>query len=154
MLPESEVAVLRSLPPTELHRRLRDLNALGWSLTTLGAALDPPRSKTTVHYWIASVPDSPPLPGLPAPPPRLPAPPPPQRARTPLPPDLASVLAATAASARRRRHWHAPDSRPARASANLTRLARELHDLGVPTADIARAANMSYRAMHKRIQSG
>lgn len=151
-LPESEARVLASLAGDPLRARLRTLSAMGWPLSSLASALDPPRSRSTVHHWVCAAPPPPPDPRLP-PPPAPPAPPSPPtpRPRAPLPPDATRELAALAPLARRRRGRHHPSSPYSVASERLTALARELSASGVPTAEIAAACGVSYRAMHRRV---
>ena len=51
-LPTDEVEFLSSLPRERAESRLRALWEAGWSLQTLGDSLEPPRPKTTIHFWV------------------------------------------------------------------------------------------------------
>jgi hypothetical protein len=55
------------------------------------------------------------------------------------------------AQAKRYRAKTAPDSPLALANDELTAIARTLRSMGVPTAAIAEAAGVSYRAMARRL---
>jgi hypothetical protein len=151
-LPPPERKFLASLPRPHLAIRLRDLNKAGWSLHALANSLDPVRPKTTVHYWISNA-----TAPTPAHFPSVYSPPPSQRAMRPVspavPPHLRPRLRELAQLAQRNRAKIRPDAPQARASTELTELARLLHQKGVPTAAIADAAGVSYRAMHRRLTS-
>lgn len=149
-LPAPELEFLASVSGQELHVRLRDLHHAGWSLASLASSLVPARPRATVHYWIANC-------HAPTPanhPPTYP-PPPPERATRSIspngPPDMRPRLRYLASLSRRHRAKQRPDSPQALASAELTDLALQLRSQGVPTAKIAQAAGISYRAMHKRL---
>lgn len=71
-----------------------------------------------------------------------------------VPPDLRPRLAHIGQLARRYRARTPANSSTALANAELTRLAISLRSQGVPTADIADAAGVSYRAMARRITNG
>jgi hypothetical protein len=151
-LPAPEREFLASLPRNHLAIRLRDLNKAGWSLHSLSQSLTPPRPKTTVHYWIAN--SHAPTPS------HFPAtypPPPTQRAvravAPAVPPHLRARLRELAVLAARNRAKIRPDAPQARASHELTELARVLRSQGIPTAEIAKAAGISYRAMHRRLSA-
>jgi len=158
-IPTDEARHLSSLDPDALRARLRALWDAGWSLAALGAALVPPSPKSTVHSWVRYEPppegdsDRPvPLPpgpvgaGLPTDSPTR------VRTLSPLvPPDLAPRISALATLARRHRAGTPPDSPYRLANEELTTVARTLRSMGVPTAEIARAAGVSYRAMARRL---
>jgi hypothetical protein len=149
-LPASEREFLAGLPRNHLSIRLRDLNKAGWSLHALANSLTPPRPRTTVHYWISNSHAPTPASFPPAYPP-----PPPQRAiravAPTVPPHLRPRLRELARLAARNRAKIRPDAPQARASAELTEIAHLLRSQGVPTAQIAEAAGVSYRAMHRRL---
>jgi hypothetical protein len=151
-LPPTEVEYLGTLHPHRLRTRIAHLHDAGWSLRALGEALDPPRARTTVHYWVRTTPRTPVMtPALPLPPSvRLPG----GQARTispRVPPEARSRLSELAREARKYRAGTSPTASSARANAELTATALRLREFGVPTADIADAAGVSYRAMAKRI---
>lgn len=152
LLPPAEREFLATLSKSQLAIRLRDLNKAGWSLLSLAKSLSPERPKTTIHYWISNAVSPTPL--------TFPAtypPPPAQRSVRPVsptvPPHLRPRLRELAQLAQRNRAKIRPDAPQARASLELTELARLLHRQGVPTAAIAEAAGISYRAMHRRLTS-
>jgi len=148
-LPEEETLLLRSLSQPDLHPRLKALNSVGWPISTLANALSPARPKATVHYWISRCHTSDRL-DIP-----LPHPLKREKAARPVRPTVSPEDAATLRSlsqlARRHRARQRPDAPQAIASRELTILAAQLNSTGVPTAAIAKAAGISYRAMHKRI---
>jgi hypothetical protein len=160
LLPVTERNHLALLLPRARNSRLARLAAHGWTLASLGASLDPPRPRTTVHYWVQNATELTPIASAYIPPePPLPDPPHPRRfpnTRTRgisprIPEDVRPTLASLAASARRYRAKTPPGAAPAIANASLTEIALRYRDLGVPTADIADAAGVSYRAMARRI---
>lgn len=160
-LPESEISYLASLSPEQQRWRMRDLHLkAGWSLSAIGQSLPQPRPKTTIHYWVtnadpahAPAPDAdPPMP-IPTATAVLPIPAP-TRIRTispRVPPDLRPRLAHLGSLARRYRAKTPASSPAAIANRELNELAARLRDSGVPTADIAEAAGISYRAMARRL---
>lgn len=162
MLPHDEVTFLESLPIHQMHARLAMLHQSGWSLSQLASSLNPPRPKTTVHFWIRNSVCDPALSRRPTPAPPLPLTALVPSARTPrtrsispkVPPALAPRLAELSITARRYRAKTPQASPIAQANRELTELALNLRRSGVSTADIARAAGVSYRAMARRIAIG
>lgn len=161
-LPEDEIRFLQALPRGERDSRLLALHDHGWSLATLGRSLQPPKPKTTVHYWIrnAKKPAEQRRP-LPEPPPtslttavpthRAPI----ARSISPrVPPDMRPKLRDLATMSRRYRAKTPNGSPLAQANQELTKIALLLHSHGVPTSDIAAAAGVTYRAMARRIAKG
>lgn len=151
-LPTSERDYLASLPLPAQKSRLAALHASGWSLTELAEALDPPRPKTTIHYWIqnaASQPASaPPTPN----PPTLRIPNTKTRPISPqVPPGEDIILRELACEARKYRAGTPAHAPAARANRELTDRALRLRSFGVPTSAIAAAAGVSYRAMARRV---
>jgi hypothetical protein len=68
-----------------------------------------------------------------------------------VPPSMKPRLEALALLARRYRARTLPDSPLAQANRDLTAMAVALRSMGVPTAAIAEAAGVSYRAMARRL---
>ena len=68
-----------------------------------------------------------------------------------VPPDMKPRLKELATLARRYRARTMPDSPLAQANRDLTAMAIALRSMGVPTAAIAEAAGVSYRAMARRL---
>ena len=153
-LPVSEMEYLSGLQKRQLHSRLAALHARGWSLSQLASALQPPRPKTTVHFWVRNAapppPSDPPTPVPPITSPRNLS----IRSISPkVPPDQRPILASLSSQARRYRSGTPENSETARANRELTSRALQLRDFDVPTSDIAPAARVSYRAIAKRIKN-
>lgn len=144
-----------------MKSRLKALWEIGWSLSTLGEALSPVRPKSTVHFWVRNaspmeqrraLPPAPPV-SLTTTTPTKSAP----RLRTispGVPPHLKPKIKALSELSRRYRAKTRQDSAIALANEELTELAKSLRDRGVPTAAIAEAAGVTYRAMAKRLSQG
>ena len=154
MLPEDESRFLNSLPQDLVPQRLKALHALGWSLKELGDSLQPPRPKSTVFNWIKQ--EETPLTDidsshpLPSPTPSLPV-----RPISPkVPPRLAPELLRLAKLAKLCRAKTPPSSPFRIANDELTRLATSLYLQGVPVDRIAKAAQVSSRAMFRRVNKG
>lgn len=159
LLPEDEVRFLESLPIHQFHARLAHLHAHGWSLATIARSLNPPKPKTTVHYWIQNAASSQDL--------RRPLPDPPPTSLTTavptykaprmrsispnVPPDIRPKLRELSEKSKRYRAKTPSTSATAQANQELTKIALELHAHGVPTSKIAAAAGVTYRAMARRI---
>ena len=158
-LPPDEIAFLEALPQHLMQARLAMLHKAGWSLSILGRSFNPPRPKTTIHFWIRNSVSDPSLSrrAVPTPPLTITAAVPTQRApRTRsisprVPPDLRPRLRELGTLARRYRAKTPANSPLAQANRELTDLALKLRSRGVSTADIADAAGVSYRAMARRI---
>ena len=157
-LPEDETLFLNSLSDELRNKRLRALWEAGWSLSTLGTALKPPRGKTTVHFWIMHIEAGEQRRVLPEPPPKS------LSSLTPLntparvrsispnvPPATKTRLRELSVLSKRYRARTSDDSPFAVANRELTELAKSLRESGIPTAAIAQAAEVTYRAMAKRL---
>jgi hypothetical protein len=160
-LPADEVRFLSSMPEDLFHGRLRALWEAGWSLKIIADSLEPRRPKSTVHFWVKNAPQQEQ---------RRPIPPTPPKSLTstaPLmnsprlrsispsvPPELKPHLQELAALANRYRAKTPPDSPFAKANQELTHIARMLYNRGVPAADIAEAAGITYRAIARRLANG
>jgi hypothetical protein len=157
-LPQDEVTFIAALPRPEAEARLRALWEAGWSLQILGSSLNPPRPKTTIHFWVKRAESVEQQRVIPAPPPKslttsVPTKSAPRlRSISPgVPSDMRPRLRELSAQAKRYRAKTAPDSPLALANDELTAIARTLRSMGVPTAAIAEAAGVSYRAMARRL---
>ena len=157
-LPDDEIRFLRALLPEQQKTRLKALWEIGWSLSTLANSVDPARPKSTMHFWVRNAPTTEHRRALP------PAPPSSLTTATPtksaprlrtispgVPPDLKPKIRALSELSRRYRAKTRQDSAIALANQELTILAKSLRDRGVPTAAIAQAAGVTYRAMAKRL---
>jgi hypothetical protein len=150
MLPEDEIRFLNSLPTSNIPARLLALHQAGWSLKELGDSLTPPRPKSTIFNWIKQEEtpyvDHP----IPHPNPSIPV-----RPISPkVPPRLAPEILRLSRLAQRCRA-RTPHSSPFRlANEELTKIATSLYLNGVPIKHIAKAANVSDRAMFRRVNKG
>ena len=158
LLPPAEVSFINSLERPEAESRLRALWESGWSLSLLGESMNPPRPKTTIHFWVKRAASMEQKRPIPSPPPRslttsVPTKNAPRlRSVSPgVPPDMKPRLQELATLARRYRARTMPDSPLAQANRDLTAMAIALRSMGVPTAAIAEAAGVSYRAMARRL---
>ena len=157
-LPIDEVLYLSKLDKEDMESRLRALWKSGWSLNIIGLSLNPPAPKTTIHFWVRRASDKPQTKSVPLPPvkslttsvptknaPRL-------RSISPgVPPEIRPRLRELSELSKRYRAKTRPDSPLALANAELTDIARQLRARGVPTAAIAEAAGVTYRAMARRL---
>ncbi len=155
-LPPGEAALLRSLDPARQRARAAQLFHAGWTLQSVGDALEPPRARSTVRSWVARAARSAPAPvdaALPRPRYRTPASGYQRRTARPRPLDPAEAarVASLAPLARRYRARSASDSAFAVANRELTQLCLDLHADHVSVADLARAAGVTYRAMARRL---
>jgi len=157
-LPSDEVEFLGSLPREDMESRLRALWESGWSLQVLGDSLIPPRPKTTIHFWVKRAENRKQFREIPPPPPKSLTTSVPTRSAPRMrtvspgvPPAMRPKLRELAALARRYRAKSPPNSPYAIANKQLTEMAQNLRMMGVPTAAIAEAAGVSYRAMARRL---
>lgn len=157
ILPPQEVELLNSITLDALTIRVRDLHLAGWSLQSIGDALIPPRRKTTVRSWVmrAGTSSYAPHEVIDAPTPN-PGPKLSNRASKPEPSTISPTdlqqLRDLAPLARQFRSGMSPSSAPAIANARLSTLAKALYQNGVSLKDLALHANVTYRAMYKRVQ--
>lgn len=157
-LPPDEVTFLESLPRAAFESRLRALWQSGWSLNALGQSLRPPRPKTTIHFWVRRASEEKQFRTTPTPPKKSLATETPTK-KTPrlrpvspgVPQDMKPRLFELASLARRYRSKTPASSPFAQANEELTTIALTLRSMGVPTAAIAEASGVSYRAMAKRL---
>jgi hypothetical protein len=157
-LPIEEVVYLSTLTRSEMESRLRALWKAGWSLGVIGSSLSPAVPKTTIHFWVRRALDVKQLRALPLPPPKslttsVPTKHAPRlRSVSPgVPPELRIKLRELSALSKRYRAKTSPTSPLAQANNELTQIARQLKNRGVPTAAIAEAAGVTYRAMARRL---
>jgi len=156
ILPPEEVELLNSITLDALTIRARDLYVAGWSLQSIGDALIPPRRKTTVRSWVLraagasyspqEVIDAP----TPIPAPKLSKTR--SKASSTISPDDLAQIQQLSPLAQQFRSGMAPSSAPATANARLSTLVKALYDQGISLKDLAASANVTYRAMYKRVQ--
>lgn len=158
LLPADEVNFITHLSRPDMESRLRALWEAGWSLALLGDSLNPPRPKTTIHFWVKRAPLKEQFRAIPTPPPRSLTTSAPTKAAPRVrsispgvPPDLKPRLQELALLAQRYRARTPASSPLALANEELTAIAMTLRSMGVPTAAIAEAAGVSYRAMARRV---
>jgi hypothetical protein len=151
-LPIPEVEFLNYLPPEDAIYRAARLYSVGWSYAAIAHAFDPPIHKNTLIYRLSGPLPSPSLATAATP---LPLPPQPAskvRSISPkIPPEQIPHIRALAAQARRYRAKMGYSSPAAEANRELTEIAHSLYTRGVPIIEIAKAAGVTYRAMHRRI---
>lgn len=154
-LPSYEIDLLQSLQGFELYQRARTLYQSGWTLRSIGEAFDPPRARSTIRYWINSptpiasayndMPTTP-IPTLQTEANK------PKKPRRPLTAAEASRISTLAPSARKYRATMKPGHASAKSNRELTELCVRLHhEERVTIGDLADAANVSYRAMARRV---
>lgn len=150
-LPLEEQQLLQSLSGLNLKRRCRDLYEMGWTLSAIGEPLDKQRS--TIRFWINNAPSDPHKSTTPLPTPEdkryVPKKPP--------SPGISSAerseIARLAPLARRYRAKLAVNHPSTIANDDLTDICTRLHHAGVPLQELADAANVTYRAMYRRVRS-
>ena len=154
-LPPSEAEILRSLRGFNLYARVKQLFDAGWTLRAIGEAFDPPKARSTVASWVEKAQNSTPTRSLPAvsaptlvtPPVYIPV--------KPVSPRISIIdglrTKELAPIARKYRAGMSPLHKAALANANLTELCTELYDSGVTISELAKAADVTYRAMAKRL---
>jgi len=154
-LPGYEVEYITGLEGYHLYLRARELYQSGWTLRSIGEAFNPPRTRSTVRYWvtaqtpIASAFSDHPLPPVPRLVTPTPAPLTPRRHLTVAEHDEVAELAPIARKYRATMH---PDHKAALANVTLTALCRALHHgERVTIRELADAAGVSYRAMARRV---
>jgi len=157
-LPEKEVLFLATLKDRNLQVRCSALYHAGWTLASIGSALDPARQRSTIKSWVDRHPSPNPrgLEGVDVPIPRLRTPEGGSQRLTPVspgvPPATESQLRDLAPLARSYRH-RMPSSHPfARANQEMNQIVKDLRDDNVSIADIARAANVTHRAIARRLE--
>lgn len=167
-LPPEEVSILSTLSGQQLRSRVRDLYDAGWPLSSIGEALTPPKPRSTIHLWVKqSSPSSLPIPSSP-----------PSSDSSTLGTPENSLSDSINDSTRRRRRVYteptispqdlatirrlSPLARRYRSKANpfgqyaianqeLTILCRSLYKLGTSIRELAEAAEVTYKAMERRV---
>lgn len=152
-LPTDEAVLLNSLFDDKLYTRLNDLYAVGWTLQAMGDAFTPPRRRSTIKSWVSRRYTRVPLADSPIPTPRYPKTG--YVSRRPVSPGISADEMARikqlAPSARRYRSKMTSSSPQAIANDALTRICLELHSRNVTVRELADAAEVTYRAMARRL---
>jgi hypothetical protein len=168
-LPDDEVKVLVSCSGDVLRARVRALREAGWTLAAIADAWTPPKQRSSIRA-LSQQPTKSPLPIVPSPPSssshlgaaeksrsttrhsRA------RRFYSPSSPkisyDDARTIARLAPLARRYRARANPNGSYALANEELTRLCISLYRSGASVIELAAAANVTYRAMARRIGVG
>lgn len=169
-LPPEEVSILSTLSGQQLRSRVRDLYDAGWPLSSIGEALTPPKPRSTIHLWVKqSSPSSLPIPSSPPSSDSSTLGTPEnslldtqsdqhQRRRrrrlytepTISPQDLATIRRLSPL-ARRYRSKANPSGQYAIANQDLTILCRSLYKSGTSIRELAEAAEVTYKAMERRV---
>lgn len=157
-LPADEVTFINSLPRPQAESRMRALWEIGWSLQSIGSSLNPPRPKTTIHFWVKRATPEQQHRQVPSPPPRslttsVPTRTAPRvRTISPgVPEHLKSEIKELSLQARLYRAKTPAGHPVALANDQLTTMVKTLYTMGVPAQALADAAGVSYRAMIRRI---
>jgi hypothetical protein len=153
-LPKNEVDLLRSLKRKELLTRVHLLYNKGWTLQAIGNAFDPPRRRSTVKAWVDKKDTIHPI-NVPIPDPTHKTPKNGYQRITPVSPgvpdDVADVLKNLAPLARLYRARMPSTSRESQANEEMDRIVKDLRSNNVSIADIARAADVTHRAIARRL---
>jgi hypothetical protein len=155
-LSKTESLFLRSLSGERLHIRAKQLYQVGWTLNAIGEALDPPKGRSTVKAWIDRLDQvSPHNVDVPIDFPRLRTPEGGYQRLTPKSPGVtdaeAYILRELAPIAKTYRSGMASSHPATQANESFQSLVLQLHDADVSIADIARAANVTHRAISRRV---
>jgi len=156
-IPLSESNLLASLDYDHAVLRTKQLFDAGWTLQAIGDAFTPPKGRSSVKAWVDR-PSPPPSihVDVPIPSPTYQTPRNGYQRKTPKSPGVPSdvqanlrVLAPVARGYRARM----PAGHPiARANTEFDAVIKDLHDHYVSVADIARAAQVTHRAIARRLQ--
>lgn len=164
-LPEVEVRLLVGCSGDALRARVRALREAGWTLAAIAEAWDPPKQRSSIRA-LSQQPTKSPLPLVSSPPSsstHLAAAEKSRHSRArrfynpaapKISPDDATMIANLAPLARRYRARANPNGAYARANVTLTELCVALYSSGASVIELAEAANVTYRAMARRIGVG
>ncbi len=167
-LPDDEVKVLVSCSGDPLRARVRALREAGWTFAAIADAWTPPKQRSSIRA-LSQQPTKSPLPIVPSPPSssshssHLAAAEKSRHSRArrfynPSSPkiskDDARTIARLAPLARRYRARANPTGAYALANEELTQLCISLYRSGASVLELASAANVTYRAMARRIGVG
>jgi hypothetical protein len=155
-LPKTEAQFLATLKGERLHIRVAQLYSVGWTYQAIGNALDPQRPRSTIKSWADKYPTETNAIDVPIDFPRLRTPEGGYQRKTPVSPgvstDVAMELQRLAPLAREYRSGMGPSSLQGQANDQFDALIRKLKDSDVSIADIARAANVTHRAIARRLK--
>lgn len=154
-LPSSEALILNTLPRRELLTRVYQLYSLGWTLNSIGQAFTPPKGRSSIKAWVDQAHQDSPI-STPLPIPTHKTPKGGYQRLTPVSPGVPEYiqdrLRELAPQARLYRHRMSSNHPYARANQEMNETVRQLRDADVSIADIARAAQVTHRAIAKRLE--
>ena len=154
-LPKEEVAFLRSLYKKDRNVRARYLFDQGWTLQSIGDAFDPPIRRSTVRYWVETADVDVPIPMPQAPTPKYKTPKGGYVAKKPKSPGIdvptQQRLAYLSPLAKQYRSGMVSDHIAARSNDEYNRIIQDLAAENVTPAEIAKAANVSFRSIARRL---
>jgi hypothetical protein len=155
-LPKTEAQFLNTLSGERLHIRVAQLYRVGWTYQCIGDALSPARPRSTVKSWVDRLDMvSPHSIDVPIDFPRLRTPEGGYQRKTPKSPGVtnaeAYILQELAPLAQTYRSGMGPTHPATQANEAFQSLVLQLHSLDVSIADIARAANVTHRAISRRV---
>jgi hypothetical protein len=160
-LPSAESSYLNTLTDVDLLKRVAALFEKGWTLAAIGQAFTPPKGRSTVKSWVdRSHQYSHPHPHLtlekPVPSPKHKTDPKGYQRLTPkspgVPADITERLQELAPLAKGFRARMSSSTQEARANKEMDTIVQNLRVHDVSIADIARAAQVTHRAIAKRIE--
>lgn len=158
-LPKKESDFLATLSGPNLHKRASSLYHAGWTLASIGNALSPTRTRSTIKSWVDRYPAPDPrdLINVDVPIPRLRTPEGGYQRLTPVspgvPPATARRLALIAPIAKTYRHRMSSATSAYQANQEMNQIVQDLRADNVSIADIARAANLTHRAIARRLEN-
>ena len=153
-LPQDEVELLNTLWDEEFYTRIRALFDAGWTLESIGRAFNPPRRRSTIRYWANRTvrKEYPQLQETVPQPKHKPRGYVSRRPKSPgIDPTTRSRIQELAPLARRYRAKMNPASVEALANDELTGICMRLIDENVTVRELAEAAEVTYRAMARRL---
>jgi hypothetical protein len=152
-LPKTEVEFLSTLFDQNLYNRILTLYSQGWTLQSIGDSFNPPRTRTTIRYWVGRA-DTTHVPShvtIPTPKKKVQG----YVSRRPVSPGISSSdrahIEALSPLARRYRSKMVPSSPQAVANDELTQFCLDLISQNVTVKQLAEAAGVTYRAMARRL---
>lgn len=157
-LPPEEAKTLQEMSKTQRATRAKQLFERGWTLQAIGDAFVPPVRRSTIQYWVKNAKSSTPLFPVPSPwgdEPDSEARPRGYLRKTPISPGIRPEdqerLAYLAPLARSYRSGMSSTSLSASANEEFNQLVQDLYNDDVKIAEIAKASNVTNRAIARRL---
>lgn len=152
-LPEEEVALLRSLYKAERNVRAAQLFEEGWTLQSIGNAFEPPIRRSTVKYWVETAKAK--NVDVPTPTPNYKTPKGGYQRKKPESPGIdvptQELLAQLSPIARTYRAGMPSGHSATLANNQYNELIHDLAAQNVTPAEIAKAANVTFRSIARRL---